>query len=115
MSLTKRIFLDKYPASEGVRRKAADAVSDHIGRFTFRIPANRRNKSASHPHWDPFWPSSLSKAAKELGLETTYVNSGCFLRTDEDRAALLTRAEAIWRERSADYAQRLEKVLAAKA
>lgn len=98
MSLTKRIWIEKDPAYEEVRRRYAEEAWQHIREFKFRAPLRRRNRCASGPHWDPLWPRSLERAAKDLELEVVRVNNGMFFRTSEQRDAALALAEDHWRQ-----------------
>jgi len=109
MSLTKRIFIDKDPAYDEVRRRTAQSVSEHCAQFEFRVAGNRRNAAGHRPHWDPFWPGALEGAVTVLGLESLNINGGKFFRTEEERASVLTLAETLWRQRREAYAVRLAR------
>lgn len=98
MGLTKRIFIDKDPAYETVRRNVAEEASAYRKQFPCRIALNRKNALGNRPHWDPIWHYAVPQAASELKLDTVSINSGLFLRTDGDRKAVIALAETIWRE-----------------
>lgn len=103
MSLTKRIWIDRDPAHEDVRRKYAEEAAAARSQFTFRLATRRRNRLASRPHWDPLWSASLDQAAKELKIDAVYVNDGMFFRTAEDRDAVELLAKSLWDQMAARF------------
>lgn len=103
MSLTKRIWIDRDPAYEDVRRKYAEEAATARSQFTFRLATRRRNKLASRPHWDPLWSASLGQVAKELKIDAVNVNGGMFFRTAEDRDAVELLAQKLWAEMDARF------------
>lgn len=107
MGLTKRIFIDKDPAYEAERRKLTEAWSAHVSEFAFRIPGKRKNRLASRPYWDPFWPGAVAEAAGTLGHESVNVNGGVFFRELDQAKAVEALAEQIWVKRRDAYAARL--------
>ena len=109
MGLTKRIFIDKDPAYEDVRRRAAREASDYCAQFTHRIATKRRNAIGDRPHWDPFWSNALQQAGKALAIETVNINGGMFFKTDADRVAVLALAETTWRDSIDRYTARISK------
>jgi hypothetical protein len=109
MSLTKGILFGDDPAHDNIRRAMSEAVARRIAAFPFSIPTRRKNRLRHPPYWDPFWPSSVSSAAKELGVETILVNSKCCTRTKEEADAIRFRAEKIQAKKIADWARRFPK------
>jgi hypothetical protein len=96
VSLTKRIWIDRDPAYESARREYAEKAAEYRSEFIIRLPIRRRNSLASRPHWDPIWPSSLARAARELEIEIVNVNEGMFFRTVVDRDEVEKRAMVLW-------------------
>ena len=107
MSVYKRIFIDKDPPYAAVRAVAARQAWTHIDQFKFRLAWNRKNRLASSPRWDPLWRSALSKAVKELGVDSVNVNEGAFFRTADDASTVKARAEVLWAEKLAERRTRL--------
>lgn len=95
MSMTKRVWIDRDPAYEDVRKRHADEAWLHAKQFTFRIPTRRKNPLGNRPRWDPIWPSALSQAAQGLGLDHVCINDGFFLRTEEEAANVRAKAKEI--------------------
>jgi hypothetical protein len=122
MSLAKRILFGDDPAHDGIRRRMSEAAGQHIAEFPFAIPTRRKNRLEGGHFWDPFWRSSLSAAAVELGIETILVNSKLCARTKQEADAIRNRAEAIhqqkiavWKRRSRRKRLDLEALRPAKA
>lgn len=95
MGLTKRIFIERDPAYEEVRRRYAEDFERHRKEFPFRIGTRRRNRKATKPYWDATWRIVLQRAVKQLGLEVLWVNDRIFLRTSIDLELLKARAELL--------------------
>jgi hypothetical protein len=109
MSLTKTILFGNDPAHDGIRRAMGEAAARVVAAFPFSIPTRRKNRAGRGPYWDPFWPSSVWSASKELGIETILVNSRCCTQTKEQADAIRNRAESIHKERTADWERRFPK------
>jgi hypothetical protein len=109
MGLAKTILFGDNPAHDGIRRAMSEAAGRRIVAFPFLIPTRRKNRIRQGPYWDPFWPSSVSSAAKELGIETILVNSRCCTRTQEQADTIRSRAEKIHAEKIADWERRFPK------
>lgn len=114
MSLTKRIWFDRDPAYDELRKRRAQEAWAYREQFTFRIATRRKSKIGAR-HWDPFWTSCLLQAANELGIETVNVNNGMFLRTKSDQELVKARAEAIWIESHSSHAARIQQSLKGKS
>jgi len=109
MSLTKTILFGNDPAHDGIRQTISEAAARRIAAFPFSIPTRRKNRLGRGPYWDPFWPHSVSSAAKELGIETILVNSKCCTQTDNEARAIRDRAEAIHKNQIAEWERRRGK------
>jgi hypothetical protein len=106
MSLAKRILFGDNPGHEEIRRLMTKAAGRRIAAFPFAIPTRRKNRLGRGPYWDPFWPSALSAAAAELGIETILVNSKLCTKPKEQADAILSRAEAIYEGKLAVWKRR---------
>lgn len=100
MSLTKRIWIDRDPAYEEIRRQYAEDALQYRQGFQYRTPMRRRSKAEGRTYWDPLWPISLRRAVKSLDAETVVVDKGMFFRTLEMRDATVVLAEIIWKDLS---------------
>lgn len=96
MSLTKRIFIERDPAYEDIRRARAEEVWAEIDTFTHRIPVRRRNTWSRAPYWDPLWPHALSQAAKQLAIQSYNVNDSMRFNSAEDALTVKVLAEQLW-------------------
>jgi hypothetical protein len=109
VGLTKTILFGDDPAHDAIRQAMSDAAANRIAAFPFSIPTRRRNRIRQRPYWDPYWPSSVSSAAKELGIGTILVNSRRCTRTKEEADAILFRAEKIHAQKIAGLERRFPK------
>jgi hypothetical protein len=95
VSLSKRILFGNDPADEGARQQLREETARYLDGFKFKIPTRRRNRLGVGPHWDPFWPSSVMAAAKELNVVTVQINDQVCTRTQAHSDAVRVRAQAI--------------------
>ena len=109
MSYSKRVLFGDDPADDAARAAIAVSISRTIDAFPCRIPAKRKNRLSSQPYWDPFWPNSIERAAKELCVECIRVNDQICIRTDEELTRVKERAETVWKQSHADFASRFGK------
>ena len=103
MGLTKRILFGDDPAHDGIRQKWREAAAERIAAFAFPIQTKRKNRLGRGPYWDPFLPSAVSAALKELGIEAIIVNERYCVRTTERARAVRDRAEVLHKERVVDW------------
>jgi hypothetical protein len=96
MGLTKRIWIDRDPAYENVRRQHLDGAK--LDDFKFRIPTHRTN-SMPGPRWCPIWRKCLGDTAARLNFEHRWINAGMFFRTEAERDAVWALAETLREER----------------
>ena len=96
MSMSKRLLFDRNPLDEPYRERMRREAWERMEGFTHRIATRRRNP-AGRPYWDPLWPSSLSRAARELKIEVVLINDGMFTREGPECDSIKARAETIWR------------------
>lgn len=106
MGLTKNILFGDDPAHDSIREAWREAAAERIAAFPVPIQTKRKNRLGPGPYWDPFWPSALSTALKELGIEAIVVNERYCVRTDEQARAVLGRAEAVHKSRIAEWERR---------
>jgi hypothetical protein len=106
MGLTKRILFGDDPAHDGIRQERREAAAVRVAAFAFPIQTKRKNRLGRSPYWDPFWPSAVSAALKELGIEAIIVNERYCVRTIEQTRAVRDRAEAIHKKRVTDWERR---------
>lgn len=90
MGLNKRIWIDRDPVYEDVRRQFLEYAKLH--EFTHRIPRRQKNRC-------PVWPRCLDIAAARLNFEHRRINGGVCFRTEAERDAVRALAEALWEER----------------
>lgn len=69
-----------------------------------RIPTRRKNPLHGR-RWDPNWPSCLSRAARDLGVEAVNINDGLFVATEVEAERVKERAQELWER----FAERLRK------
>ncbi len=105
MSLSKRIFFSNDPADDEARRRLDEQTRRRLSPFKFKIPTRRRNRLSTSPYWDPMWQASLIAAAKELTVETVFINDQMCVRTREEAEAIRARAEAIHRAKTEKFLQ----------
>lgn len=103
MGLTKRILFGNDPAFDGTRQAWREAAAKRIAAFAFPIQTKRRNRLGRGPYWDPFWPSAVTTALKELGIDALVVNERYCVRTDVQARAVRGHAEAIHKRRIAEW------------
>lgn len=103
MGLTKRILFGDDSAHHGIRQAWREAAAERVTAFSFPIKTKRKNRLGLGPYWDPLWPSAVSAALKELGIEAIIVNERYCVRTIEQAQAVRSRAEAIHKKRVADW------------
>lgn len=106
MGLTKRVLFDDDPDCDGIRQELREAAAEQVAAFAFPIQTKRKNLLGRYPYWDPFWPSAVSTALKELDIEAIVVNERHCVRTNEQARAVRDRAEAIHKRRVADRERR---------
>jgi uncharacterized protein YfaT (DUF1175 family) len=94
MSRTKRFLFENHAVDEPAKATLRAEFSERLSKLPVRIATRRKNKRPGR-RWDPLWPSSLAKAARELAIEALRVNDGMFVATGEDAARLIERAEGI--------------------
>jgi hypothetical protein len=109
MGLTKTILFGDDPAHDAIRQAMSEAAARRVAAIPFSIPTRRKNRFRQRPYWDPFWHSSVSNAARELGIETILVNSRCCTRTKEEADAIRFRVEKSHAEKIADWERRFPK------
>ena len=98
MSRTKQFVFDRLAADEPRREAMRLELQSVRARLTVRIPTRRRSRRGAG-HWDPLWPSMLSKAGSDLGIEMIRVNDGIFVATEQQATELVSRAEELMAER----------------
>lgn len=98
MGLTKSILFDNDPAHDEIRKELAEQRDKLFAEFAVRLPTRRKNRLEGGGRWDNLWPSSLSQAAKELGIESININDGKFFRTAAERDRTRARADEMWEE-----------------
>jgi len=106
MGLMKKILFGDDPAHDPIRRSWREAASERVSAFPFPIQTKRKNRLGHRPYWDPFWPSAVSSALKELGIEAIVVNGKYCVATNEQACAIRNRAEAVHKQRIAQWERR---------
>lgn len=101
MSATKRLLFDRNPLDDAARERLREQTSSYLSEFSHRIAMKRRAVTGVR-YWDPLWPTSLEQAARELKTDVVRINDGMFTREINERDALRSRAEAIWRSKRSD-------------
>ena len=104
MSATKRLLFGGGRQSEPFKSAWRAKLDELSARLTVRIPTRRKNPLDGR-RWDPHWPYCLSRAARDLGIETVHINGGIFVATDADADRLRDHAQKLWDE----HASRLRK------
>jgi len=110
MSSTKRLLFGGGLKSEPFKSAWNARLDELSARLTVRIPTRRKNPLYGR-RWDPHWPFCLTRAARDLGIETMHVNDGIFVATDADAERLKDRAQKIWDEHTARLRKASEKVV----
>lgn len=105
MSYSKRVLFGGDPADDGARIAIAVAAAKKIDEFRYKIPMRRKNRLGNTPRWDPFWPNSIERAAKELGIAYIQVNDQICTRTREEAARVKEKAELLWEQRHVDFSE----------
>jgi hypothetical protein len=109
MGLMKKILFGDDPAHDGIRKAWREAAADRIAEFPFPIQTKRRNRLGPGPYWDPFWPSSVATALKELSVEAITVNERYCVRSREKAREVHDRAEVIHKEKIAEWERRVDQ------
>lgn len=100
MSATKRLLFGGGLQSEPFKSAFSAKLDDLSARLTVRVPTRRKNPFYGG-RWDPHWPYCLTRAARDLGIETAHINDGIFVATDADADRLKDDAQELWEEHAA--------------
>lgn len=70
-----------------------------IEQYPHRLSLRRKNRSGSHPYWDPVWRECGLAAVSELCESMVLFDAQLRFAREEERDAVRARAEAILAER----------------
>lgn len=105
MSYSKRVLFGDDPADDAARIAIAASAARTIDEFRCKIPMRRKNRLSTAQRWDPVWPNSVTRAAKELGIDYIQVNDQICTRTREEAARVKEKAELLWEQGHAELAE----------